>query len=68
MLTAAGMFALDWRLGLAGLAATPVYAFALRWYLKRSVPNYARERVATGERAQATAEAFVARRPSTPTG
>ena len=58
MLTAAGLFALDWRLGLAGLAAAPAYALALRWYLKRSGPYYARERVATGERAQAMAGAL----------
>ncbi|MFI0793240.1 ABC transporter ATP-binding protein [Micromonospora rubida] len=58
VLTAAGLFALDWRLGLAGLAAAPAYALALRWYLKRSVPYYARERVATGERAQAMAGAL----------
>ncbi|MEH0927401.1 ABC transporter ATP-binding protein [Micromonospora sp. CPCC 205558] len=58
VLTAAGLFALDWRLGIAGLVAAPAYAVALRWYLRRSVPYYARERVATGERAQATAEAL----------
>lgn len=58
VLTAAGLFVLDWRLGLAGLAAAPAYALALRWYLKRSVPYYARERVATGERAQAMAGAL----------
>ncbi|MER7417295.1 ABC transporter ATP-binding protein [Micromonospora peucetia] len=58
VLTAAGLFALDWRLGLAGLAAAPAYALGLYWYLKRSVPYYARERVATGERAQAMAGAL----------
>ncbi|MFF0154544.1 ABC transporter ATP-binding protein [Micromonospora sp. NPDC005203] len=58
VLTALGLFALDWRLGIAGLVAAPAYAVALRWYLKRSIPYYARERVATGERAQATAEAL----------
>jgi ATP-binding cassette subfamily C protein len=57
-LTALGLFALDWRLGLAGLVAAPAYALALRWYLRRSVPYYARERVATGERAQAVAGAL----------
>ncbi len=57
-LTAAGLFALDWRLGLAGLVAVPAYALALRWYLPRSVPFYARERVATGERTQAMAGAL----------
>ena len=34
VLTAAGLFALDWRLGIAGLAAAPAYALALRWYLQ----------------------------------
>lgn len=51
--TAAGLFALDWRLGLAGLGAAPFYALGLRWYLPKSGPYYARERVAQGERAQA---------------
>ncbi|HEY9565428.1 MAG TPA: ABC transporter ATP-binding protein [Nocardioides sp.] len=50
--TAVGLFALDWRLGLAGLGAAPFYAMALRWYLPKSGPFYARERVAQGERAQ----------------
>ncbi len=57
-LTAAGLFALDWRLGLAGLVAVPAYALALRWYLPRGVPYYAKERVATGERTQAMAGAL----------
>src|SRR5690606_4206682 len=50
--TAAGLFALDWRLGLAGLVAAPFYVLGLRWYLPRSGPYYARERVAQGERAE----------------
>ncbi|WP_229076558.1 ABC transporter ATP-binding protein [Actinoplanes sp. DH11] len=58
VLTAAGLFALDWRLGLAGLAAAPGYALALRWYLPRSMPYYVRERVASSERAQAMAGAL----------
>ncbi|MFG1779968.1 ABC transporter ATP-binding protein [Micromonospora sp. NPDC049048] len=58
VLTAVGLFALDWHLGLAGLAAAPAYALALRWYLGRSVPYYARERVATGERTQVMAGAL----------
>ncbi|MCT2583819.1 ABC transporter ATP-binding protein [Actinophytocola gossypii] len=53
VLTAGGLFALDWRLGLAGLLAGPMYVLAVRWYLPRSGPFYARERVAIGERAQA---------------
>jgi ABC-type multidrug transport system fused ATPase/permease subunit len=51
--TAGGLFALDWRLGLAGLLAIPGYVTALRWYLPRSGPVYRAERVAQGERAEA---------------
>ncbi len=50
--TAGGLFALDWRLGLAGLASAPFYALGLRWYLPRSGPYYRRERIAEGERAE----------------
>ncbi len=50
--TAGGLFALDWRLGLAGLASAPFYALGLRWYLPRSGPYYRRERIAQGERAE----------------
>src|SRR5699024_8788448 len=53
LLTTAGMSALDWRLGLAGLVALPFYIRALFWYLPRSGPYYARERVAMGERSHA---------------
>ncbi|YAL83115.1 ABC transporter ATP-binding protein [Dermacoccaceae bacterium W4C1] len=53
LFTGVGLVALDWRLALAGLAALPVYAYALRWYLPRSAPMYREERVAQGERAQA---------------
>ncbi|WP_431987947.1 ABC transporter ATP-binding protein [Streptomyces parvulus] len=49
----AGMFGLDWRLGLAGAGALPAYALALRWYLPRSAPLYRRQRVAQADRAQA---------------
>ncbi|WP_122816434.1 ABC transporter ATP-binding protein [Nocardioides pantholopis] len=51
--TVGGLAALDWRLGLAGLAAAPFYAVALRWYLPRSGPYYRREREANGDRAEA---------------
>ncbi|MFI5425500.1 ABC transporter ATP-binding protein [Aeromicrobium sp. UC242_57] len=51
--TAGGLFALDWRLGLAGLAAAPSYVLALRWYLPRSAPYYRDERTAQGARAEA---------------
>ncbi|MEV5758050.1 ABC transporter ATP-binding protein [Streptomyces tendae] len=49
----AGMFGLDWRLGLAGAGALPAYALALRWYLPRSAPLYRGQRVAQAGRAQA---------------
>ncbi|WP_026120516.1 ABC transporter ATP-binding protein [Nocardiopsis potens] len=53
VLALGGMGALDWRLGLAGACALPVYVIALRWYLPRSAPLYAEERELLGERAQA---------------
>ncbi|WP_217251129.1 ABC transporter ATP-binding protein [Streptomyces sp. AC602_WCS936] len=49
----AGMFGLDWRLGLAGAGALPAYALALRWYLPRSAPLYQKQRRAQADRAQA---------------
>ncbi|MFC7897350.1 ABC transporter ATP-binding protein [Streptomyces sp. NPDC057381] len=49
----AGMFGLDWRLGLAGAGALPAYALALRWYLPRSSPLYRKQRRAQADRAQA---------------
>ncbi|WP_225233789.1 ABC transporter ATP-binding protein [Klenkia terrae] len=53
LLTLVGLGALDWRLALAGMVALPLYVTALRWYLPRSAPRYAAERVAMGERSQA---------------
>ncbi|MGH8904297.1 MAG: ABC transporter ATP-binding protein [Egibacteraceae bacterium] len=51
-LTVVGLAALDWRLALAGLAAAPAQITATRWYLRRSAPIYAVERIAEGARAQ----------------
>ncbi|GAB2452722.1 ABC transporter ATP-binding protein [Nocardioides hungaricus] len=51
--TAGGLFAIDWRLGLAGLGAVPSYVLGLRWYLPRSGPYYRAEREANGARAEA---------------
>lgn len=53
VMATAGMFGLDWRLGLAGAGALPAYALALRWYLPRSAPLYRRQRAAQADRAQA---------------
>lgn len=52
LLTGVGLFALDWRLGLAGLLSVPAYVASLRWFLPRSAPIYRRERIAQGERAE----------------
>ncbi|GIF00190.1 ABC transporter ATP-binding protein [Paractinoplanes rishiriensis] len=57
-LSVTAMFGLDWRLGLAGLAAMPLYLVALRWYLPRSAPIYARERAAVGSRSQLLVESL----------
>ncbi|MFC5832622.1 ABC transporter ATP-binding protein [Nonomuraea insulae] len=53
VIATAGMFGLDWRLGLAGACALPAYGLALRWYLPRSAPLYRRQREAQADRAQA---------------
>ncbi|GAA4489987.1 ABC transporter ATP-binding protein [Rhodococcus olei] len=53
VLSLAAMVGIDWRLGLAGAVALPMYGLALRWYLPRSGPIFAAERVAMGERSQA---------------
>jgi ATP-binding cassette subfamily C protein len=57
-LSVTAMFSLNWRLGLAGLAAMPLYVVALRWYLPRSAPVYARERAAVGARSQLLMESL----------
>lgn len=51
-LTVVGLGVLDWRFAVAGLVAVPIQLHTLRWYLRRSGPLYAAERVAEGERAQ----------------
>ena len=51
-LTVFGLAGLDLRLALAGLAALPIQVLATRWYLRRSRPLYAAERVAESRRSQ----------------
>jgi ATP-binding cassette subfamily C protein len=51
-ITFVGIFALDWRLALAGLAAVPIQLLSLRWHVKRSRPIYADERAVDSERSQ----------------
>src|SRR5699024_9589237 len=51
IVSAIGLAAVDWRLGLVGLVALPMYWSTLRWYLPRSGPIYRAERAAFGTRA-----------------
>jgi ABC-type bacteriocin/lantibiotic exporter with double-glycine peptidase domain len=51
IVSAAGLAAIDWRLGIVGLVALPMYWLTLRWYLPRSEPIYREERAAFGRRA-----------------
>ncbi len=57
-LSVTAMFGLDWRLGVAGLLSLPLYVCALRWYLPRSAPIYARERAAVAARSQLLMESL----------
>src|SRR5690606_23260573 len=50
VVSAVGLAVVDWRLGLVGLTALPMYWLTLRWYLPRSAPLYVRERAAIGRR------------------
>ena len=54
----AAMAGLDWRLGLAGAVAVPLYVLALRWYLPRAAPRYAQERAAVAARSQLLVESM----------
>ncbi|QNG20504.1 ABC transporter ATP-binding protein [Rhodococcus triatomae] len=56
------MAGIDWRLAIAGSLAIPVYVLALRWYLPRSAPLYAEQRVAMGARSQALIGSIQGRR------
>ncbi|GAA4511561.1 ABC transporter ATP-binding protein [Brevibacterium yomogidense] len=50
VVSAIGLTVVDWRLGLVGLIALPMYWLTLRWYLPRSAPMYRQERAAIGRR------------------
>ncbi|ORM33451.1 multidrug ABC transporter permease [Williamsia sp. 1135] len=56
------MAGLDWRLGLAGAIAIPLYGLALHWYLPRSTPRYRAERRTVAERSQVLVERIVGAR------
>ena len=52
VLTLGALALLDWRFLLAALLAVPIQAATARWYLRRAVPLYAKERIATGAQQQ----------------
>jgi ATP-binding cassette subfamily C protein len=52
-LTGVGLLMLDPRLAAAALLAVPAQASGLRWYLRRSGPQYAEDRAAQGSLTQA---------------
>ena len=58
----AALAGIDWRLGLAGATAVPLYVLALRWYLPRAAPRYAQERAAIADRSQLLLESVQGRR------
>lgn len=58
VVTLIAMTGLDWRLGMAGGLCVPFYVAALRWYLPRSAPMYAEERLAAAGLAQAFVESI----------
>ncbi|GEL20829.1 ABC transporter ATP-binding protein [Pseudonocardia asaccharolytica] len=51
-LTLVGLAVLDWRFLLAALLAVPIQALTARWYLRRSAPLYAEQRVIGGAQHQ----------------
>lgn len=58
VVSVAAMAGLDWRLGLAGAVAIPLYVMALRWYLPRAAPKYAEERRAVADNSQLLVESM----------
>ncbi|GGM21582.1 ABC transporter ATP-binding protein [Dactylosporangium sucinum] len=61
ILSLAAMTGIDWRLGLAGAVALPLYAIGLRWYLPRSAPVYRAEREAIADRSRLLVESMLGR-------
>ncbi|MBW0101283.1 ABC transporter ATP-binding protein [Pseudonocardia sp. KRD291] len=51
-LTLVGLAALDWRFLVGALLAVPIQAWTARWFLTRSAPIYAEQRIAGGAQQQ----------------
>ncbi|WSJ90976.1 ABC transporter ATP-binding protein/permease [Streptomyces sp. NBC_01304] len=58
VLTLIALAVLDWRFLLAALLAAPVQAWTARWYVRKAVPLYARQRIATGAQQQQLLESI----------
>ncbi|MFD3442814.1 ABC transporter ATP-binding protein [Streptomyces sp. NPDC058685] len=52
VLTLGALAVLDWRFLVAALLAVPVQVYTARWYVRRAVPLYAEQRIATGAQQQ----------------
>ncbi|MFE0426480.1 ABC transporter transmembrane domain-containing protein, partial [Streptomyces sp. NPDC058953] len=52
VLTLGALAVLDWRFLLAALVALPIQTWTARWYIRRAVPLYARQRIAGGTQQQ----------------
>ncbi|MEU5404272.1 ABC transporter ATP-binding protein [Streptomyces sp. NPDC005963] len=52
VLTLGALAVLDWRFLLAALLALPVQLHTARWYVRRAVPLYAKQRIANGAQQQ----------------
>jgi ATP-binding cassette subfamily C protein len=52
LLTFVGLAVLDWRFLVAALLAVPIQVLTARWYLRRSTPLYAEQRVVGGTQQQ----------------
>lgn len=52
VLTFAGLAILDWRFLLAAMLSVPIQLYTVRWYVRRALPIYAKQRIAVGEQQQ----------------
>ncbi|MFJ2770932.1 ABC transporter ATP-binding protein [Streptomyces sp. NPDC087300] len=52
VLTLVALAVLDWRFLLAALLAVPVQAWTARWYVRKAIPLYSRQRIANGAQQQ----------------
>ncbi|GAA1009768.1 multidrug ABC transporter permease [Acrocarpospora pleiomorpha] len=58
VLTMVALAVVDWRFLLAALLAVPFQAYTARWYVRKAVPLYARQRIAGGAQQQQLLESI----------